>query len=221
MKNKKLLIIIAIVLIAVVIVTSVIIIVKKTNDEKKYNDNNDGVVNNGVENSGNTENLRVTGKLAKYIQGLTNNYYIKYSGNFMGDSGKTINTIVEYTKSKEDFAIRVNDLNIHLICEDDKLYSISSQYKMIVQMNKESFDITQYNLASDMGQTFVKSYKEILNNVEYDVEEYTYNGTTIKYYFISNDLKIIRYNLEDIKVIRVEKNTNTTLLKKPEGYSIV
>ncbi len=208
--NKKIIIIIGIVLVLIIGAVVGIVVVNKLNSAQ---------VNNGGENDITNQISNDSSKLGTYLSGLTNNYYIKYSGDFKSNSGESINAIVEYTKDGKDFALKSTALDMHLICTEDKLYSISHTYKMIVEMNKESFDISEYNPASNIGQTFIKSYKESLNNTEYDVEEYTYKGNTVKYYFKGTDLRIIRYNSSEILIIRVEKNTNTNLLVKPNGYS--
>jgi len=208
--NKKILIIVGIVLLLVVGIVVSGIIIKKINVKD---------INKGENNNVFNQDIKVAGKLAEYIRGLTSNYYIKYSGNFKNNSGNTLNAIVEYTTNGKDFALRATNLGIELIYENDKLYSIVHNYKMIIEMNKESFDITEYNLVSDMGQTYVKSYNENIGSTTYDVEEYVYNGNTIKYYFKEKDIKLIRYNSEDIRIIRVEKNTNTELFVRPKGYS--
>lgn len=212
--NKKILIAVTIALVLIIAVVVTIVVITKSNS-------NGELVNNGGNNNEVTQNVKVTGKLKEYITSLTNNYYIKYSGNFKNNAGETTNAIVEYTKKGEDYALRASALDIQLICEENTLYSISHTYKMIVKMSKYSFDITEYNLASDFDQTFVKSYKETRNATEYDVEEYTFNGNSIKYYFKDADLKYIKYNTQEISVIRLEKNTNTELFVKPNGYSNV
>jgi len=86
-------------------------------------------------------------------------------------------------------------------------------------MGKQSFDISEYNLVSDINQIYVNTYKEKLNNAEHTVEEYLFNGKVLKYYFKDNDIKLIKYDSQDIKVIRLEKNTNDELFVKPEGYA--
>ena len=101
-----------------------------------------------------------------------------------------------------------------------KLFSISYRYKMMIQMDRNHFDISEYNLASDINQIFVDSYKEKVNNIEYDVEEYLFKNKVLKYYFKDTVIKLIRYDGQDIKVIRLEKITNKEMLKKPEGYKI-
>ncbi len=165
-------------------------------------------------------NVKVTGNLKEYIGNLTENYYIKYSGKFKDNSGELVDAIVEYTRDGESFALRSSELDIHMICEKEKLYSISYRYKMMIQMGRQSFDISEYNLVSDINQIFVNSYKEKVNNMDYDVEEYLFNGKGLKYYFKDSDIKLIRYDGQDIRVIRLEKTTNNEMLKKPEGYKV-
>ena len=170
---------------------------------------------------GGEPSTKVTGKLAEYVKSLSDSYYIKYSGKFKNNSGELVDTIVEYTKQGQDYALRSSDIDLHMIYTNKKLYSISNKYKMIVEMQKESFDISEYNLASDIGQTYVKTYEEEVNNTKYDVEEYMYNGKILKYYFKQNDVKIIKYNSHEIKIIRLENKTNLELLVKPTGYTNV
>ena len=212
MNKKKVIIIVGIILVVVTIVTTIIFLVlKNKNKEQPTDKNNNNVVV--------YQEAKVVGKLAEYIKGLTENYYIKYLGNFEDNIKNKINAIVEYTKSGDKFALRSTELNMHMIAEEERLYSISNRYKMIVEMGLKSFDISQYNLVSDFGQTFVKSYKDKISDKEYDVEEYRFNGNSIKYYFLNNEINLVKYNSETIKIIRVEKKTNSELLIKPDGYS--
>ena len=207
MNKKKLLIIIISVLVIVAITIAVILIIKNS---KKTIDNPNLTI----------PSANVTGNLEKYIENLSDNYYIKYSGKFKNNSGELVNAIVEYTKDGENFALRSSELDMHMICEKDKLYSISYRYKMMVLMGRNLFNISEYNLVSDINQIFVNGYKEKVNNTEYDVEEYKFNGKVLKYYFKDSSIKLIRYDGQDIKVIRLEKNTNQEMLIKPEGYKI-
>lgn len=207
MDKKKLLIIIIGALVIIAITTTVVLIIK--NNKKPID--NPNLTNPGV---------NVTGNLKEYIGNLSENYYIKYSGKFKNNSGELVNAIVEYTKEGENFALRSSELDMHMICEKEKLYSISYRYKMMILMGRQSFNISEYNLVSDINQIFVSSYKEKVNSTEYDVEEYTYNGKVLKYYFKDGSIKLIRYDGQDIKVIRLEKITNKEMFVKPEGYSV-
>lgn len=206
-KKKLIIIIIGILLLIAIITVSIILIVK--NDEST----DEPVITN--------PSVKVTGRLNEYISNLSENYYIKYSGKFKDNSGELVNAIVEYTKDGENFALRSNELNMHIICEKENLYSISHRYKMMILMGRKYFDISEYNFASAINQIFIKSYKETVKNTEYDVEEFLYNGKVLKYYFKDSAIKLINYDGQDIKVIRMEKITNKEMLVKPEGYSVV
>jgi len=205
--NKSKVIIGIICVLVVLAITVTVVLIKKNNNQS---------IDETVKVN---PNVKVTGNLKDYIANLPENYYIKYSGKFKNNSGEFVNAIVEYTKNKENFALRSSELGMHMICEQDKLYSISSRYKIIMLMGKQSFDISEYNLVSDINQIYVNTYKEKLNNAEHTVEEYLFNGKVLKYYFKDNDIKLIKYDSQDIKVIRLEKNTNDELFVKPEGYA--
>lgn len=209
MDKIRVLVIAGLVLVILVASITVVFLVRNNNEEP---DNGDDMIN---------PNVKVTGNLQDYINALTDNYYIKYSGKFRNNSGELVSAVVEYTKDGKNFALRSSELNMHMMCEQEKLYSISYDYKMIITMSKQSFDISEYNLVSDINQIFVKSYKESINSTEYDVEEYLFNGKTLKYYFKDSDIKLIRYDGGDIKIIRLEKKTNSELLVKPDGYTSV
>ena len=200
---KKILVVAGIVLLLLIVTGAIIITVKYLNNGEHEDTN---VV---------VPNIKVTGKLDEYIKNLTDNYYIKYSGKF----SELVDAIIEYTKDGNNYGLRSSELDMHLICQGSKLYSVSSKYKLIVEMGRDSFKISEYNLASDIGQTFVKSYQENINSTIYDVQEYTYNGKNLKYYFKDSDIKLIRYDGQDIRIIRLENKTNTELLVKPEGYT--
>lgn len=209
--KRKLVSIFVIILVLLIAIVSVVVIV----NSMKNNQNN----NTGVNNNEAGQNANLSSKMSEYMNSLTDNYYIKYSGSFKNNYGEVVNTVIEYTKAGKNYALKATDLDMHIICENDTLYSISHIYQMIVSMNKESVDIREYNLVSNIGQNFVKEYKEVVNNIEYDVEEYDFKGNIIKYYFYANDIKLIKYNLNEIKIIRVEKNTNNNLFVKPQGYT--
>lgn len=210
--NKKITLVITVLVVIILAVAIILGINRKTTNTGLPADNN--------ENKNNQVDIgdEFVSKLQQYLEILGNNYYIKYSGKFKNNSGEKISAIVEYTKSDSDYGLRSSELEMQLIWEGQKLYSISNKYKMIVEMGRDSIDISEYNLVSDIGQIYVKSYIEKIGNIEYDVEEYLFNEKNIRYYFIGNDIKIIRYDGEDIKVIRLEKNTNAELLKKPTDY---
>ena len=210
MKKKSILVIIGIILVIIISAIIILLTTNKPSNEVPKTNNENKVINSQV---------KVTGKLAQYLTALTENYYIKYSGNFKDNNGDKVNAIVEYTKDGQSFGLRIDELEVQMICDGKNLYSISNRYKIIVQMAKESFDIGTYNLISDMGQIYVTSYTEKINNKKYDVEEYSYNGKPIKYYFKEEEIKLIKYDNEDISVIRLERKTNNSLLVKPKDYS--
>jgi len=214
MKKKKLLIIVGVIILIIAIGVTIFFCVKKDNNN---NQSNEDMLNNGVPNTG----LEVTGKLKEYIINLGDDYYIKYSGKFKNNSGELVQAIVEYTKSGKNFAVRSSELDMHLICIGDNIYTISSRYELIVKMPKEHVDISEYNLVSDLGQAFAYEYKEKINNIEYDVEEYVHNGKTLKYYFNGNDVKIINYDGLETKIIRVENRANTDILTIPTSYELI
>ena len=83
----------------------------------------------------------------------------------------------------------------------------STQYKSLKEQLKAKEDREQF-------------YDFLVIHMEYDVEEYLFNGKSLKYYFKDSGVKLIRYNGQDIKVIRLEKNTNKEMLIKPEGYKV-
>ena len=207
MNKKKLFVIIICTLVVIAITITAILITKKDNQP---------IANPIIPNP----NVKVTGKLREYIDNLQENYYIKYSGKFKNNFGELVNATVEYTKAGENFGLRSSELDMYMICEKDKLYSISHRYKMMILMGRKNFDISEYNLVSDINQIFISSYKEKVGSVEYDVEEYLFNGRVLKYYFKDGDIKLIKYDGQDIKIIRLEKNTNNEMLVKPEGYAV-
>ena len=207
MDKKRMIIVIIGILVLLAIAITVIIVVKY----KKQPVDEPVVVN---------PNIKVTGNLKEFIDNLPQNYYIKYSGKFKNNFGELVDAIVEYTKDGENFALRSSELDMYMICEKENLYSISHRYKMMIRMGRQSFDISEYNLVSDINQIYINGYQEKLNNTEYNVEEYLFNGKVLKYYFKDNDIKLIRYDGQDIKVIRLEKTTNKEMLVKPEGYKV-
>lgn len=206
-KNTKMIIIGLAILIIVALVIGIVI--KAINRNGKNEDLGNNTIDYAVKDTGNLE---------EYIKNMGNNYYIKYSGKFKDNNGKYVQTVIEYTKDQDNFALRSSDLNMHIICEKEKLYTISSRYKLIVEIGKDSFNTSEYNLASDIGQVFVKAEREKVSGTEYDVEEYLYNGKSLRYYFKEGNLRFIRYDSQEIRIIRLEKESNKELLTKPSGY---
>lgn len=208
--NKKRLIIIVTILLVAIIIGVVVYFVTKGNDTNINNPSNEE-----------KPQLQVTGKLLNYLGSLTDNYYIKYSGKFVDDLGGYKEATVEFTKSKEKFAVKSAELNMNIVYDGEKINGISSRYNRVVQMSKSSFNLNKYHLAADIGQTYIKSYEEKLDGMNYDVEEYSYYQDSLKYYFKDDVLKIIKYNDMTIKVIRMEKITEQSMLKIPDNYEIV
>lgn len=207
MNKKKTLIVIGIVV--VIVLTLVIIILVTNNDNSQMVDNTSDIIPTNTK-----------GKLQSYIDNLTDNYYIKYHGKFKNNSGELVNAVIEYTKDGKNYGFRSTELDMNLVGDNEKIYSISHRYELIVGMDKKNIDIREYNFASDIGQVFIKSYIENMKDKQYEVEEYIFNGKTLKYYFIGEDIKLIRYDGQDIQIIRIEKQSNVELLKKPDWYTI-
>lgn len=205
-KNKLLIIVIVVILIILIVGVTIWFLTKNRSSEP--------IGENNIDYS-----VKDPGKLKQYIANLTDNYYIKYSGNFKDNAGEYTKAVIEYTKDGENFAFRSSEIDMYLICEKETLYSISHRYRIIIALGKNSIDTSEYNLASDIGQTFINAYKESIGSTEYDVEEYLYSGNSIKYYFKDNDIKLIKYNGQDIRIIRLEKQTNDDLFVKPSDYS--
>ena len=88
-------------------------------------------------------------------------------------------------------------------------------------MPKSAINITMYNPVDDFGQKYVKSYKESIDGKEYDVEEYSYGDSVIKYYFLNDAIKIVNFNGNVIKVISIENEVNKDLFNEPTGYKVV
>lgn len=212
MKKKKLVIILIITIVLIAICIGLVVLWSKAENVNTGTNNNE---------SQKVQQVKVTGKLKEYIEGLNENYYIKYSGKFKDEKSTLKQAIVEYTLKGSDFAIRSTEINLQMVCMNDVLSSISNRYKIVVEMSRNSFDTTEYNLASDFGQTFVKSSKEKLNKIEYDVEEYKHFDNTIKYYFLEDNLKFIMYNEEQIKILRLEYKTNNEMFVIPSDYEKV
>lgn len=209
MKKKKLVIILIVTIVLIAICIGLVMIFNKKQNTNVGTNNNE---------SQNVQQVKVTGKLKEYIERLNENYYIKYSGKFKDEKSTLKQAIVEYTLKGSDFAIRSTEINLQMVCMNDVLSSISNRYKIVVEMSRNSFDTTEYNLASDFGQTFVKSSKEKLNEIEYDVEEYKHFDNNIKYYFLEDNLKFIMYNEEQIKILRLEYKTNNEMFTIPSNY---
>jgi len=207
MKKNKLWIILSIGLVLIAVVVVIVILVTNQQEEIRQDSTN---------NISNVQNHN-TGMLQAYIANLSDNYYIKYYGKFKDNFNEYVDSVIEYTKSGENFGFRSNEINMYLVYKDKKLYTISHRYKLIVEIAR--LNLNEYNLASDIGQVFVKGYNEYIGSTEYAVEEYLYNGNTLKYYFKDNDIKLIKYDEQDIRIIRVENKANQELLTIPSSYS--
>ena len=210
MKRKGVIIAIIVVLIVAVGVGIAIFLVNKNNNtDEPTKTNNYGKITN------------IEGKIKEYLSGLGNNYAIKYSGKFEDNSGERITALVEYTKDMDNYAIKSNELDLYIVYEEGKARSISNRYKMVAKIPASGIDITKYNYVSDFGQEYVRTYDEEIEDKYYQVEEYKKDEDVIKYYFLDSEIKIIKYNDETIRVIRVEKKTNRELFEVPNGYKEV
>lgn len=207
MKKNKIMKIIIIILIIIILGGGVFFVVKNLPDDNVdiYKEENE---------------TKITGLLKDYINSLNDNYYIKYSGKFHDNNSKLVQAVIEYTKEGEDFGIKSIELDMHLIGDNKKMYTISDKYKLMVELPIDTLNINEYNIISDFGQEYVKTYEEKLNKIKYTVEEYLYNGKQVKYYFKDKELKVITYDGQEISVIRVELKAKIELLEKPDGYTI-
>ena len=211
--NKRKLKIVCIIAVGVAILGLIVFfIIKKINSVP---------TNNNITNEVNQSNVEVTGKLLNYIDKLKDNYYIKYSGSFKDNSGEYKQAIVEYTKLNDKFAIKSAELDMNVVYDGKNINSVSDKYNIIVKMVQTAFNLNEYHLVQNIGQTYVKSYKDYISGKLYDVEEYKLYDNTYKYYFKENDLKMIEYNGKTIKILRVENDTNAEMLVLPEGYKIM
>ena len=161
---------------------------------------------------------KITGKLKTYIEMLGDNYYIRYSGNFYDQTDTLVKAIIDYTKKGSDFAIKSTELNVRVVYNKQVAYTMSDRYKLIATVPVSSIDIKDYNLASDIGQEFVKQNRETINGQTYDIEEYVYNNNVLKYYFDKSELKIIKFNDNEIRIMRYQKKVNNDLFEIPNDY---
>lgn len=203
MNKKKWIITGSIVLAIILVILTVVIIVSKNKNE---------TTNVPEDNYVRSEN-----RLLKYIDSLGDNYYIYYSGEFENTSSDTVKASIYYSFDNGSFAMKSEELNIHIVFKENKLYNISHIYGLIVVMDKEAVDISKYNLISTEKKDFVRESSED----NYIVEEYFMKDTTVKYYFEENTLKKIKVGKEGVfKDISftVEKNTRQDIFVIDDSY---
>lgn len=200
-KKKWMLWIAAIILIALVI-TVIIIMLKDNKSDTNIP-------------SGNT--VQSENRLGKYISSLKDNYYIYYSGDFENISSDTVKASIYYSKSGDSFALKSDDLNIHIVFKESKLYNISHTFRFIVVMDKEAVDISKYNLISLDKKEYIHGVQED----DYYVEEYKMGEKIVKYYFEDTNLKKIQIGkngeFRDVS-FTVESNTRQDVFVINEDY---
>lgn len=167
----------------------------------------------------------VNGRLANYIKGLGDSYYIRYTGEF-GKTGLNeglVQATVEYTKRGIETAIVSKEINMQVVTDGEYVYNVADKLKTILKAKLPIlFETEEYNLISDFGQQYVADVKTVVADVEYIYQEYEYEGVKIRYYFVGEDLRYIRILTadKDRKInIRVDRHTKNSLFELPEGYN--
>lgn len=166
----------------------------------------------------------VSGKLAKYITNLGEEYYIKYTGKYGKKNLNTtlVDATIEFTRKKEKTAIYSEDVNMHVVIDGEDSTNMLHKQKMILKSKLPvRFSTEPYNLISDFGQIYVKDQETTIDGVKYIYQEYKYQNSIIRYYFIEDELSYIRIiaNNEDRKInIRIEKKSKDELFKIPTNY---
>lgn len=207
--NKKKFIIV-ILAIALVVVLAVIIV--------HYTKNNQNLIDSKKENIVSGES-----RLKNYIASLKENYYIYYTGEFKDINGIYKKASIYFSKSGKNYAIKSDDLSLHVVLKENKLYNISHTYKMVIVMNKDSLNLAGYNLISLDGKEYVKSKQEKIEKTLYYVEEYKTNEENISYYFAGDSLKKIqiqRDGKEQNVLFTVENTTRQDLFVINEDYEM-
>ena len=214
-KRKVLVIGVGVLIIIAVILAVVLTIIFWPEDSEKPND---VVISTPIVST------NVNGKLANYIRNLGEEYYIKYSGQFGKSNFNTalVDANIEFTKKGENSAIYSNELNIHVLVKGEDTYNILHKQKLLLKSKLPlRFSTEPYNLISDFGQIYVNEKEVKIDGVKYVYQEYTYEQSIIRYYFVGDNLSHIRIILDgnERKInIRVDKKVNEELFKLPEIY---
>lgn len=209
-KNKIKIIIVILAIVCVITLLSVI--VYNTFIKKNNTDN----LNTSKKN---ISTIGITGKLKETITNLGKNYTIKYYGFFPNNENKKEKAVVEYTKSDDSYALLSNDIDIHIVYKNNILKSISKKLKMVFNMPESAIDIYTYNLIGNYSQQYIETFDEKISDKQYYVEEYKIGENIIKYYFLDDEVKYVRYNDELISIIRIEKTVNNELFDIPSNYT--
>ena len=171
-------------------------------------------------------NLRyVNGKLANYIKGLGNSYYIRYLGAFGEDNwNKEVKeTTVEYTREGSNYVLYSKDLERHVVTKGEDVYSVIHSFRVIVQSKLPvDFGSSVYNLVSDFGQRYVADVKVRESGVEYIYQEYEYENAKIRYYFVDEELRYIKVITDGVERkinVIVDRHVKKELFEMPGDYS--
>lgn len=207
--NKKKLVLCIIVIVMLVI--SFVLIINYT--KKKSNLEGTKIENKTIEDS----------KLKSYIDSLKDNFYAYYTGEFKDINGTYKKASIYYCKNGKNYAIKSDDLGLHVVLNKNKLYNISHIYKMIIVMNENALDLSSYNLISLDGKQYLNARIEKADGVSYYVEDYKTTNESISYYFIENSLKKIQIQRNEKKqniVFSVENSIRQDLFIINENYEI-
>lgn len=212
--RKKIITIISLILICIVVVAVAVTINLVNRDDGK-----DKVIIDGK-----NELKNVTGRLKTYIEGLGDNYYIRYIGQYgkRGLNTELVEGTVEFTKKGPETGTFFKEINFHVVTDSKYAYNIIHSYDMVVRVQLPvDFNIKEYNLISDFGQRYIADVSTTVLDVDYIYQEYEYNDCKIRYYFAGDELRYIRVvtGESDRKInIRIDRHTKQELLEVPKEY---
>lgn len=213
-KNWK----IIIVILAIIVILSIgLIMYKYIKDRVKDNINGENKV---VE----TEKL-----LGKYVNILSGNYYIRYSGKFKNLSGDEQQATVEVSKKDKSIAMNSSELGIGFIDNGEVSYSISHRSKTVIkisnsnQLEKDVDDYIFIKNVENFENEYLGSGEEKIDGVKYEYEDYKESENAIlRYYFLRGELKYIKLSKNDnetiVQVIDINNKSKENLFKVPSGY---
>ena len=178
-------------------------------DNKVDNGNN---ITNEVNNSDNQEiNEALGSKTAKLMSG---DYYIKYNTEYDG-----IKVSVEATKKGDKTATLTDSPEgvVRTICDAEYVYSIMDGQKTIMKtpINANPTIATELEYFNEEEMVNFTTGNEVVNGVDYYFEDF---GDS-KFYFLNNELKMIKAEELLIEISEFSNKANESMLEIPNNYT--
>lgn len=214
------------IIICVVIVIILLVVLAVLNKKPEENVNNQ--VNNVVQ-----QPIVTTKKIAKYVDIINKDYYMKYKTNTKDNNGEPVTITAEYAVSNDRISLNYQEYLTTTLITKECTYYIMHESKSIVkypidEKSQQGFSGFQRGYTQQLFETnFLGTGTEDIEGVAYYYEEYKDNateGNKIRYYFDENDsikyIKNITSSSEELtEILQLNNEIKEELFELPKGYT--